>query len=240
MIEDMVAKGQQVYRKLKYAPFPVVAAPSAWRSAAAARSCLNADAVQAHAETYIGLVETGVGIVPAWGGCKDDAADALGAEPEAPRRADAAAHPGVRDHRHGQGREVRGRGEASSVPAPRRRHHHEPRPPARRRQGEGARAGRRLPAPAPRAIALPGPSAQAALQIWRSTPSPRARRPPHDQVVAGQLAEVLSGGETDVTETVTEDDLLALERPAFMTLIRHPATLARIEHMLETGKPLRN
>jgi 3-hydroxyacyl-CoA dehydrogenase len=51
---------------------------------------------------------------------------------------------------------------------------------------------------------------------------------------------VLSGGDTDVTETVSDDDLLALERQAFMTLIRHRATLARLEHMLETGKPLRN
>jgi 3-hydroxyacyl-CoA dehydrogenase len=63
---------------------------------------------------------------------------------------------------------------------------------------------------------------------------------PHDEVVAGQLAVVLSGGDTDVTETVADDHLLALERQAFMTLIRHPATLARLEHMLDTGKPLRN
>ena len=62
----------------------------------------------------------------------------------------------------------------------------------------------------------------------------------HDAVVARHLAEVLTGGETDPTETVTEDDLLALERRAIMALIRTPATLARMEHMLETGKPLRN
>jgi 3-hydroxyacyl-CoA dehydrogenase len=51
---------------------------------------------------------------------------------------------------------------------------------------------------------------------------------------------VLSGGETDITEPVGDDHLLKLEREAFMMLIRHPATLARIEHMLDTGKPLRN
>ena len=54
------------------------------------------------------------------------------------------------------------------------------------------------------------------------------------------LAGVLSGDGTDVTESLTEDDLLALERRAFMELVRHPATIARIEHMLDTGKPLRN
>jgi 3-hydroxyacyl-CoA dehydrogenase len=62
----------------------------------------------------------------------------------------------------------------------------------------------------------------------------------HDQVVARQLAVVLSGGETDITDKVRDDDLLRLEREAFMTLVRQPATLARMEHMLETGKPLRN
>lgn len=59
-------------------------------------------------------------------------------------------------------------------------------------------------------------------------------------VVAGKLAEVLSGGETDPTETLTEADLLALERKAFNALVREPRTLARVESILETGKPLRN
>ena len=59
-------------------------------------------------------------------------------------------------------------------------------------------------------------------------------------MVSGALANILSGGPTDVTETLTEDRLLELERENFMSLIRHPDTLARIEHMLETGKPLRN
>ena len=63
---------------------------------------------------------------------------------------------------------------------------------------------------------------------------------PHYEVVAKVLAGVLSGDGTDVTESLTEDDLLALERRAFMELVRHPATIARIEHMLDTGKPLRN
>ena len=51
---------------------------------------------------------------------------------------------------------------------------------------------------------------------------------------------MISGGETDLTETVSEDTLLKLERKATMALLREPKTLARIEHTLETGKPLRN
>jgi 3-hydroxyacyl-CoA dehydrogenase len=62
----------------------------------------------------------------------------------------------------------------------------------------------------------------------------------HDRTVAFALADVLTGGETDAIETVDEDQLLTLERSAFMSLIRRPKTLDRIEHMLDTGKPLRN
>ena len=51
---------------------------------------------------------------------------------------------------------------------------------------------------------------------------------------------MLSGGETDITTPLGEEDLLSLERRAFGRLIRQPASIARIEHMLETGKPLRN
>ena len=63
---------------------------------------------------------------------------------------------------------------------------------------------------------------------------------PHDEVVASRLARVLTGGDTDPTLTVTEDEISRLEREAFLALIQTEGTLARIEHMLETGKPLRN
>jgi 3-hydroxyacyl-CoA dehydrogenase len=59
-------------------------------------------------------------------------------------------------------------------------------------------------------------------------------------VVSGALAEVLSGGAADLVDLVNEDQLLELERTAFMRLMKTPGTLARIEHLLATGKPLRN
>jgi 3-hydroxyacyl-CoA dehydrogenase len=59
-------------------------------------------------------------------------------------------------------------------------------------------------------------------------------------VVSDALAEVLSGGEADLIDVVTEEDLLALERKAFMARVHDKRTLARVEMMLETGKPLRN
>ena len=64
---------------------------------------------------------------------------------------------------------------------------------------------------------------------------------PHDETVAAVLAEVLAGGpEADMTEPVAEKAILALERAAFMKLVRTEPTLARMEHTLDTGKPLRN
>jgi 3-hydroxyacyl-CoA dehydrogenase len=58
--------------------------------------------------------------------------------------------------------------------------------------------------------------------------------------VGKALAEVLSGGDTDITETIGEDDLLKLERDVFVAISRNPASVARVSHMLKTGKPLRN
>ena len=63
---------------------------------------------------------------------------------------------------------------------------------------------------------------------------------PHDLIVVEQLANVLTGGDTDTTKETTEDQLTLLEQKAFMNLIKEPGTHDRIEHMLQTGKPLRN
>ena len=68
-IESLVEAGQNAYRALRAAPFPVVGAPSGMALGGGCEILLHCDAVQAHAETYIGLVEAGVGLIPAWGGC---------------------------------------------------------------------------------------------------------------------------------------------------------------------------
>ncbi len=63
---------------------------------------------------------------------------------------------------------------------------------------------------------------------------------PYDVEVSRQLAHVLTGGNADFTRPLTEDRLLDLEREAFLRLVRQSGTLQRLEHMLKTGKPLRN
>ncbi len=70
-VEQLVIQGQQTYKALKYAPFPVVGAPSGLALGGGCEILLHCDAIQAHAELYIGLVEVGVGLIPGWGGCKE-------------------------------------------------------------------------------------------------------------------------------------------------------------------------
>jgi 3-hydroxyacyl-CoA dehydrogenase len=89
-------------------------------------------------------------------------------------------------------------------------------------------------------IALPGATGMATLRMVVDDIVRQGKATGHDRTVAFALGGVLTGGETDTIEIVNEDQLLALERSAFMSLIRQPKTLDRIEHMLDTGKPLRN
>ena len=87
---------------------------------------------------------------------------------------------------------------------------------------------------------LPGASARAALEIAARSFARLGKASSHDLMVATALATVLSGGETDITRGITEAAMLALECAGVMKLARTPQTIARIEHMLETAKPLRN
>jgi 3-hydroxyacyl-CoA dehydrogenase len=240
-VEELVRKGQEVYRALQRAPFPVVGAPSGMALGGGCEILLHCAAVQAHAETYMGLVEAGVGLVPAWGGCKE----MLLRHVANPRR------PGGPMPPIASAFELIALATVAKSAAEAKRHLYL-RPDdgvtmnrdrlladAKAKALELAAAGWRPPAP-PAEIRLPGPTARTALELVVGGYARLGKATPHDAVVAGELAGVLSGGDTDMTEALTEDDLLALERRAFLRLVRHPASLARVEHMLETGKPLRN
>ncbi|MEK0085937.1 3-hydroxyacyl-CoA dehydrogenase NAD-binding domain-containing protein [Benzoatithermus flavus] len=240
-IEALVQKGQETYRALKYASFPVVGAPSGLALGGGCEILLHCAAVQAHAESYLGLVETGVGIVPAWGGCKE----MLLRHMTNPHRPGGPMPPIARVF------ELIGLATVAKSAAEAKQHLYL-RPEdgitmnrdrlladAKARALAMVEAGWRPPAP-PAGIHLPGPTARTALELVLNGYVRLGKATPHDRVVAGALAEVLSGGDTDITEPLAEADLLALERRAFARLVRHPASIARIEHMLETGKPLRN
>ncbi len=94
--------------------------------------------------------------------------------------------------------------------------------------------------PEPVAVHLPGPTALAAMEMAVEGFYLQGKATEYDTVIAAQVGRVLSGGDTDITEEVTEKKLLELEREGFMTLIRNEKTLQRIEHMLTKNRPLRN
>jgi 3-hydroxyacyl-CoA dehydrogenase len=239
MVEDLVAKGQKIYRKLKHAPFPVVAAPSGMALGGGCEVCLNSAAVQAHAETYMGLVEVGVGVIPAWTGSTElltrwvtTSKRPGGPMPPLVQTFETIGMAKVAKSAF-EAKELLFLGASDGITMNRDRLLADAKAKALTLV-EGYRA------PEKNEIALPGPSGRIALEMAVDALRLKGVATPHDEVVASQLAFVLSGGETDITEPVGDDHLLKLEREAFMTLIRHPATLARIEHMLDTGRPLRN
>jgi 3-hydroxyacyl-CoA dehydrogenase len=238
-IEKLVAGGQQAYKALKYAPFPVVSAPSGMALGGGCEILLNSDAVQAHAESYIGLVECGVGLIPGWGGC-GEMIDRWRHNPTLPK----GPMPAV-----AKVFETVSTATVSKSAAQAREH-------GFLRPSDGITMNRdRLLAdaktralsmaeqyqpPQPPEFRLPGEGGRAALKLAVEGFQARGLATPYDGVVSGFLAGVLTGGDADMVDTVTEEQLLALERKAFMALVRDPRSQARVEHMLETGKPLRN
>ncbi len=238
-VEALIATGQDLMQKLKYAPFPVVAAPSGMALGGGCEFLLHSDAVQAHSETYAGLVECGIGLLPGWGGCKE----MLGrwatdpAMPKGPMPAPTKVFEMISTAKVG-----RSAADARDMGVLRR--------------GDGITMNRyRLLAdakakalslvegykpPEPREIVLPGPSGKVAMDQAVAGFAKLGIATKHDIVVGGELASVLTGGATDIIDTVKESAILELERAAFLRLLKTSATLARIEHMLETGKPLRN
>jgi 3-hydroxyacyl-CoA dehydrogenase len=238
-IAALVRQGQKAFSRLKYAPFPVVAAPSGMALGGGCEVLLHSSAIQAHAETYAGLVEVGVGVVPAWGGCKEMLLRHL-ADRKPPR---------------GPMRPVMKTFEMIAV-ASVAKSADEARDYGILRDGDGITMNRdRLladakaqvlalapsyaPPPKP-TLPLPGPTAKAALLMAIEGFRKTGKATAHDAVVGGQLAEVLSGGDADVTRPLSEQNVLSLEEQAFATLARSKESRARIAHMIATGKPLRN
>jgi 3-hydroxyacyl-CoA dehydrogenase len=238
-VHKLVEGGQRAYKALKYAPFPVVAAPFGTALGGGCEVCLNADAVQAHAETYIGLVECGVGLLPGWGGC-GEMIDRFAHDPKQP---------------HGPMPAVIKAFETIST-ATVAKSAANAKEIGYLRPSDGITMNRdRLLAdakaraltmvagytpPAPPSFRLPGASGRAALDLAVQGFRARGLATPYDEVVSARLAWVLTGGENDLVDTVSEAQMLALEAEQFMAAVRDARSIARVESILETGKPLRN
>lgn len=258
-IEALVSGGQKVYKALKYAPFPVVSAPSGMALGGGCEILLHSDHVQAHAETYTGLVEVGVGLIPGWGGCKEmvlryqaeeqnsyDKAVAVTGQKKiwfspkntpmgAVRKAFETIALAKVAKSAQEAKEIKYLRDTDGITMNRDRLLYD----AKQKALELAK-GYKAPEPV-EAIRLPGASGKLALELAVSDLRKSGKATPYDVPVSLAVANVLTGGEKgDWTNPLHEDDMYKLEREEFMKLIKNEGTQMRVEHMLETGKPLRN
>jgi Enoyl-CoA hydratase/carnithine racemase len=238
-VEQLIKQGQQSYQALKYAPFPVVGAPSGLALGGGCEILLHCDAIQAHAELYIGLVEVGVGLVPGWGGCKEFLR----------RWLEFARRPGGPMPAIAQAFESIGMAKVSKSAAVAKEMLFLSTTDGITMNKDRLLADAKIKAlklaqdyapPKPSVYQLPGATAKAAMDIVIQNFKLAGKITDYDLEISQQLAEVLSGGQCDIAEPLTEGDLLNLELNAFLHLVRQPGTLARLEHLFKTGKPLRN
>ena len=238
-VEGFISAGQDAYQALKYCDVPVVAASTGMCLGGGAEILLHCDAIQAHSESYIGLVEVGVGIVPAWGGCKELLArlNKFNLVPEGPMGAAMKAFEYIGTAKVAtsaeQARSMGFLGPDDGITMNRDRLLAD----AKQRALEMIDG---YEPPEPHTYVLPGDSGFTALELAVKDLALSGQATPHDVVVTRELARILTGGDTDITESLTEEDILEMERKAIGWLGRQPDTLARMEHMLNTGKPLRN
>ncbi len=241
-IDLMVRAFQQAMMSLRYSPVPVVGAPAGLALGGGTEIPLHCDRVQAAAETYMGLVEVGVGLIPAGGGTKEMLVRAMAQLPTPqsdPLPYVSKAFETV----------ALGKVSASGPDAQRlgylsatdsfTMNRERLMADAKAKALQRVREGYQMPAPRT-AIPVGGESVTAALNLgvhlmWRA-----GRASDHDKLIGQKLAHIFGGGNLPHATTVTEQYLLDLEREAFMSLLGERKTLERIQHTLKTGKPLRN
>ncbi|MBF0468327.1 MAG: enoyl-CoA hydratase/isomerase family protein, partial [Desulfamplus sp.] len=243
-IDAFLARAQAGIQKAKYAPFPVVAAPYGMTLGGGCETCLGADRIVAHAELYMGLVEIGVGLLPAGGGClnmwkrfidpvpggvsKDiDLAKlfiaafmnvAMAKVSMSAAQARANGFLGAND------RIVFNRdtlvGEAKKEVL---------------KMVDDAYAP-----PMKKNIRVMGNAAQGMINAELFNMLNGKFMSEYDAFLAKRIGYVMSGGNVNKDTEVSEETILKLERDAFVDFAKEEKTVARIDHMLKTGKPLRN
>ena len=235
---------QQATMSLRYSPKPVVVAPFQLTFGGGCEMTLHADRARAAAETYIGLVEVGVGLIPAGGGTKEMLVRALDSIPSGVSEADP--FPFVKRAFETialakvatSAAEARGFGflreeDSYSMNADRLV------ADAKQEVLALAAAGYRQPVPRSDVLALGGP-ALATFKLGIHQLKRGGFISDYDAVIGEKLAKILTGGDLNHRTRVSEQYLLDLEREAFLSLCGQRRTHERIAHMLKTGKPLRN
>jgi 3-hydroxyacyl-CoA dehydrogenase len=239
-LEAAVRGFQETSLRIRGAPFPVVFAPFGLTLGGGCEFSLHAARVQAHAELYMGLVEVGVGLIPGGGGTTEmlfrfstELGPYAEADPfEAVRRAFQLIAMGTTSTSALEARELGFLREADRI--------------TMNRDRLIADAVARVKdlatdyvAPVPRTITAMGKDGLGNLQYAAWAMHEAGQITDHEVRIAHELAYVLTGGDGP-PRTVSERDILDLEREAFLRLAGTKETQERIAHMLKTGKPLRN
>jgi 3-hydroxyacyl-CoA dehydrogenase len=232
---------QKAMMAIKYSKIPVVAAPHNMALAGGCEVCLHADAMNPHAETYMGLVEVGVGLIPAGGGTKEMAIRAIKLAGEydtdvgpfiyknfsnialARVSTSAAELFDIGYMRHG---------DAFSMDPDKRIFD--------AKQKAIALSANYRPSRPLIDLKAPGRSVAATIksQVWNMKMGGRVTE--FDELLAGTIADVITGGDVPAGTLITEEYFLELEREAFLKMCGQKKTLERIQYMLKKGKPLRN
>ena len=239
-IEGTIKEGQRVYQLMRTAPVPIVAAPAGRALGGGCEILLHCAAVQAYAETYIGLVEAGVGLVPGWGGCTQ-MLTRWQADPKMPR----GPMPAVAKvfEMISTAKVSLSAAEAQALKFLRPTDGitmNRTRVLADAKARALALVPGYAPPPDPAPLQLPGATGRTGLAMAVNEFRKKGIATPHDVTVATHLARVLTGGDTDIIDPVPQSAIMDLEREAFMALFRTKETQARIKQIIDTGKPLRN
>ena len=237
-IEKFVRYFQETCKNLKYSDHPVVSAPSGLTLGGGFEVLVHSNFVASHTNIVVGLVETMVGLIPAGGGCKEMLARWLQTEEakEDPHFAPLKVF------------NIIGYGKTATSPV-----EAEPmkylRPEDKKIMSRNSllevskkilEENRNFKSPSETTFNLPGKAAKdEMIKLLEKLYNDKVILD-HGVVVATELANVLSGGDTQLDKNLSEDDLFKLELNAFMKLIETKETQDRIKHTLATGKPLVN
>jgi 3-hydroxyacyl-CoA dehydrogenase len=242
-IEKMLAGLQYGLLNLKYASFPVVAAPFGMALGGGCELILAADRAVAHAELYMGQVEIGVGVLPAGGGCLNLWRKFLESVPEAVTEMDLAKLfiPVFMAIAMAKVSASAADARANGFLGPRDRivmnRDHligEAKKEVLRMRDDG------YAPPLKRPFRVLGQAAQGMVAAQIADMASGRFITEYDAFLARRIAYVISGGDVRDNALVSDDVILTLERKAFIDFLKEEKTMARIEHMLKTGKPLRN
>ncbi len=239
-IEKTVKDFQDVNQRLRNCWVPVVAAPFGLTLGGGAEIAMAADAIRAHAELYMGLVEVGVGLIPGGGGCKEIVFRTMegipdNVDPFNPiQNAFGTVGMAKVSFSAEMAREMNFLSPRDQVTLSREQLLRD----AKETVLGMAKAGYRPPRP--RTVRVAGESGLATIKVGLWSMEQAGQISEHDRKIGTQLARVLCGGDVASGTRLTEQQFLDLEREAFLSLAGEEKSQARMEYMLTNTTPLRN